>query len=195
MSTAPTTARARALDPGAIFAGWVGLGMAIVIVLGLELIVAVQALVFVVALPAGFLIGWYAGVRAERHRPWWRVFVNAIYAGLVTAIGLAVLYVGLRLLFFYADSGYRDGTQGGPLVCSSGPDCTYQRYLAAKQGPLLVAAGVHDAAAFEQWFLRGQLEGGLGLIVLTAAGAVVGAVWYGARPEPVTAERGQAAPG
>ena len=186
---AATSPPARVIDPGAVFAGWVGLGMALIIVLGLELIVAVQTLVFVVALPAGFLVGWYAGVRAERHRPWWRVLLNGIYAGLVTAVGLAILYVGLRLLFFYGDSGYRDGTQGGPLVCASGPDCTYQRYLAAHQGPLLAAAGVHDAASFEHWFLRGQLQGGLSLIVLTAGGALVGAIWFGARPAPSGAER------
>ncbi|MGH2467681.1 MAG: hypothetical protein ACRDGL_08125 [Candidatus Limnocylindrales bacterium] len=157
--------------------------MALVIVIGLELVVAIQPLVFVIALPTGLVIGWYAGVRSARRRPWWRVLANAAYAGVLTAIGLTVLYVALRLLFVYADSGYRDGNQGGPLACTGGPDCSYQRYLAAKQGPVLAAAGVHDAASFEQWFLRGQLQGGLALLVITAGGAILGGIYYAVRPE------------
>jgi hypothetical protein len=156
--------------------------MALVVAISLELIVAVQLLVFIVALPAGFLIGWYANVRAERRRPWWRVLVNSAYAGLVTALGLTVLYVGLRLLFVYADTGYRDALQGGPLQCQPGPDCSYQRYLGAGEGPTLVAAGVHDAASFEAWFLTGQLQGGVGLMAITIGGAIVGGIYAGARP-------------
>lgn len=170
--------------------------MALIVVIALELIVAVQPLVFIVALPTGFLIGWYAGVRSERRRPWWRVLLNGLYAGLVTALGLAVLYVALRLLFVYADSGYRDGSQGGPLQCSSGPDCSYHRYLAAGQGPILVTAGVHDAASFEAWFLQGQVQGGLGLVAITLGGALIGAIYWGIRPErPAAGDDASAQPG
>ena len=170
----------RVIDKGAIFAGWVGLGMAVVVAMGFELIVAVQSLVFVFAPIGGLLIGFYANARSERRRPWGRVIANAVYAGLFTAISLAVLYAGIRLVFVYADSGYRDSTQGGPLVCTAGPSCTYQRYIASGRGPELQAAGVTDAAAFEQFVLREQLNGALTIVVLVTGGAVVGGLLYGA---------------
>jgi len=189
----------RVIDRGAIFAGWVGLGMAVVIALSFELIIAVQSLVFLVALPAGMLIGFYANARSARRRPWWRVLANALYAGLLTGVSLAVLYVGLRLLFVYADTGYRDATQGGPLVCTTGPQCTYLRYLdqAAKGlGPDLAAAGVTDVATFERYLLQEQLNGGLILTGLVAGGALFGGALYGvAGPAAKADERGSGEPG
>src|SRR3712207_5286351 len=98
----------RVVDRGAVFAGWVGVGMAVMIAIGLELIVAVQSLVFLAAVPTGLLIGWYANVRSERRRPLARVAANSAWAGLVTGASLAILYVVLRLLFVYADNGYPD---------------------------------------------------------------------------------------
>jgi len=170
----------RIVDRGAIFAGWVGLGMAVVVAMAFELIVAVQSLVFLFAPVSGLLIGYYANARSERRRPWRRVIANAVYAGLVTAVSLSILYAGLRLLFVYADSGYRDGTQGGPLVCTTGPDCTYQRYVESGRGPELAAAGVGDVATFEQFVLQEQLNGALTIIALVTGGALVGGLLYGA---------------
>ncbi len=163
----------RFLDRGAIFAGWVGLGMGLVIAIAFELIVAIQPLVFLLALPAGALIGAYANVRSERWRPRGRVLANSAYAGLVTGIGLAVLYVAIRLLFIYADSGYRVPTQGGQLSCATGPACTYERYLAAGRGPELAASGVTDGASFEAFVLTEHLSGGLTLVALSAGGALL----------------------
>ena len=65
------------VDRGAIFAGWVGLGMAVVIAIAFELIIAVQTLVFLFAPIAGLLIGVYANARSERWRPLRRVIANA----------------------------------------------------------------------------------------------------------------------
>ncbi len=169
----------RVLDRGAVFAGWVGLGMAVVIAISFELIVAVQSLVFLVALPAGLLIGFYADARSERRRPWWRVLVNALYAGLLTGLSLALLYAGLRLLFVYADTGYRDTSQGGTIACQTGPACTYQRYLDQGRGAELVAAGVTDVATFERYVLREQLSGVLILTGLVTGGALAGGALYG----------------
>jgi len=177
----------RFVDRGAIFAGWVGLGMAVVIAMGLELIVAVQSLVFLAALPAGLLIGAYAETRSARRRPWRRVLANAMWAGLVTAVSLAILYGGIRLLFVYADSGYRDAGQGGPLVCRTGPQCTYERYLGAGRGPELEAAGVHDAADFERFVLQGQLNGAITILTLTIGGAVIGGAMSAFRSAAPTA--------
>ncbi|MET1231297.1 MAG: hypothetical protein ABWY52_00435 [Candidatus Limnocylindrales bacterium] len=170
----------RVVDRGAIFAGWVGLGMAVVIAMGFELIVAVQSLVFLFAPVGGLLIGFYADARSERRRPWRRVIANALYAGLFTALTLAALYAGIRLVFVYADAGYRDGTQGGPLVCTTGPQCTYQRYLESGRGSELAAAGVTDSDSFERFVLQEQLNGALTIIALVTGGALVGGLLYGA---------------
>ncbi len=178
----------RFLDRGAIFAGWVGLGMGLVIAIAFELIVAIQPLVFLLALPAGALIGAYANVRSERWRPRGRVLTNAAYAGLVTGVGLALLYVAIRLLFIYADSGYRVDSQGGQLACSPGPACTYERYLAAGRGPELRASGVSDGVSFERFVLGEHLSGGLTLIALSAVGALIAGGLRASRTPPPASE-------
>ena len=47
----------RVLDRGAIYAAMVGLGMAVTIAISFELVVAIQALVFISAPFAGLIIG------------------------------------------------------------------------------------------------------------------------------------------
>ena len=167
-----------------MLAGWVGLGMSVVAAISLALVLAVQPLVFLFAPIGGLLIGYYANARSERRRPWSRVLGNAVYAGLVTALSLAVLYALLRLLFVYADNGYPDFNrtdaqgQATGQTCATGPACTYQRYVLAGRGPELERFGVADAASFERYALREQLNASLGLVLLTLAGAVVGAAFY-----------------
>ena len=182
----------RVLDRGAIFAGWVGAGMAAVIVLSFELVIPVQPVVFYSAPLAGLLIGYYANARSERAGgAWTRVLTNALYAGLVTGLALAILYGAVRLLFFYADAGFSAEDRGGAVTCRSGEDCTYQRYLAnPAYAAELRTAGVADAAGFERYFLGQQLNGGLILVLWTAVPALLGGVAYGAsnsgalRPAP-----------
>ena len=168
------------LDRGAIFAGWVGLGMSLIVAISFELIVAIQTLVFIFAPIGGALIGYYANARSQRRRPWTRLVANAAYAGLVTGLSLAIVYAGLRLLFVYADNGYRDSGQGGQITCATGPACTYQRYVDAGRADELRALGVGDAQAFEQYVVREQLNGGLALVALTVGAAVVAGLVYGA---------------
>src|SRR3954469_17233313 len=116
----------RVIDKGAICAGWVGIGMALVLAIAFELIIPVQTLVFVLAPLMGVLIGVYANVRSERWRPRGRVLLNAAYAAVVTGFAVAALYVVLRLVFIYGDTGaLPDGTS---LTCNMGPDCIYARY-------------------------------------------------------------------
>ena len=177
--------RARFLDRGAIFAGWVGLGMALVIAIAFELIIAVQPLVFLMAPIAGALIGYYANQRSKRWRPRWRLFVNAGYAGLITGIGLAVMYVALRLLFVYADSGFSpEGQLGGQLVCDTGPACTYMRFLERGDGPDLAADGITDAASFEAAVWTWQLVGGAWIIGMNVGGALIAAGVRSVRKPP-----------
>ena len=76
----------RFVDKGAIFAGYVGIGMAIVIAIAFALIIPVQTLVFIAAIAGGVLIGAYANQRSNRWRPMKRVFGNALWAALITGL-------------------------------------------------------------------------------------------------------------
>jgi hypothetical protein len=161
----------RLVDAGAVFAGWVGIGVSFVIVVAFALIIPFQLLVFVLAPFIGLLMGWYANARSERRRPRLRVLLNAAWAGVPTALALAGLYLAIRLLFIYADTGaLPDGTN---LDCRAGPDCTYTRHVVEGRGPELAQQGITDAATFEAVALREHAFGAAGLLLLTLAGAVV----------------------
>lgn len=164
----------RFLDKGAIFAGYVGIGMAIVIAIAFALIIPVQSLVFVASILGGVLIGAYANQRSNRWRPMRRVFLNAIWAALITGLSLALIWGLLRLVFVQFDSGATpDGTY---LSCQLGPDCTWQRYLADGRGEELAAAGVTDGASFGSYFVSEVvLTGGAFIVAFTMAGALVAA--------------------
>jgi len=177
----------RILDRGALYAALVGLGMAVTIAISFELVVAIQALVFISAPFAGVLIGYYADHKSERWRPRWRLFANAGFAGLVTGLSLALMYVALRLLFVYADSGYRPAPMGGQLECRTGPECTYSRLLDDGYGDDLEASGISDAAGFESAMWRWQGETVLMLTLATLAGAFGAAAWRALRAPPADA--------
>jgi hypothetical protein len=182
-------------------AGLVGIGVITVVVIGFELILAVQAVVFLLALPVGVLIGWYAVERERRGLTagsatqaataakgrvgWRRALGSGLVAGLITGVSLAVLYVLIRLLFLYLDNGFRSG--GPPYVCGLGPECGYQRAL---DEPSLRAAldeaGVHDAAGYAAYFLEGQALGGATLLVLVLGGALAGAAAHRAASSGAT---------
>jgi hypothetical protein len=162
----------RFVDRGAVFAGWVGLGMALVIVIAFGLIIPVQTVVFVAAPLAGIVIGAYANVRSERWRPRGKVLLNAIYAGLVTGLGLAILYVIIRLVFIYGDTGaLPNGTR---INCHSGPECIYLRYVNVGQQAELASFGITDPASLESALWRELMVTGTGLALLTLGGAVIG---------------------
>jgi hypothetical protein len=186
--------RRRPLDKGAIFAGWVGIGVAIVIVISFGLIIAVQPLVWLAAPLAGVLVGSYANHRSARWRPRWRVLANAAWAGLVTGVSLALFYVAVRLLFVYFDAGYRPESQGGQLDCTRGPECVYLRYVDEGRGDALAQAGITDAASFERAMLSEQLDGALLLTGLTLAGAVSAGVVRAVRRPPAAAPRDASRP-
>lgn len=171
----------------AVVAGLVGTGIAAVVVIAFALVFAVQFLVFLVALPVGLLMGWYAGVRAATARsamggPPIRVGVgrsvaDAFVAGLITALSLALFYVLVRLVFLYLDTGFRAG--GDPYECRSGPECSYMRALEEPAfRAALEEAGVHDAAGYTGFFLEGQAYGAAALVVLVLGGALIGGVLF-----------------
>ena len=162
----------RVIDQGARFAGWVGVGMALVLAIAFELIIPVQTLVFMLAPLMGVLIGVYANVRSERWRPRGRVMANAAYASVVTGIAVALLYVLLRLVFIYGDTGAMpDGTS---LACQTGPDCIYQRYVQAGQADELAPLGITDGASLAAAAWRELFVFGTSLVVLTVAGGLIG---------------------
>jgi hypothetical protein len=175
----------RIADRGAIAAAYVGIGMAVTIVASFTLIIPIEGLIWLFALPSGLLIGYYANQRSNRRAgPWRRILSNGLFAGLVTGVSTVALLLVLKVLFFYADNGYRDPGLGGSISCSTGADCVYQRYLDADRGPDLVAAGVTDASSFTSFYWREQLGNGGTVLGLTVLGGLGGAALYGlARPK------------
>ena len=143
----------RFIDRGAITAGWVGIGMAVTIAASFLLIIPIEPIYWYLALPAGLLIGYYANARSARAGgPWRRIVANSLYAGLVTGLTYAAFLLVIKLIFFYADTGYpnfnRVDENGTPIppTCQTGADCVYSRYLEAGQGPAFEANGITDVA-------------------------------------------------
>jgi hypothetical protein len=171
----------RFVDRGAITAAWVGVGMAVTIAVSFLLIIPIEFVyVTLLPVPAGLLIGYYANARSGRiGGPWRRLLTNGAFAGLVTGLTFALLFLAVKALFFNADSGYRDAPLGGPLACETGADCVYQRYLADGRGDALAAAGVTDVESFTQLYWQEQLTTGLTVLLYATFGALGGAAMYG----------------
>lgn len=174
----------RLVDRGAIVASYVGIGMAVVIAISFLLVIPIEPVYWLLSLPAGLLIGYYANARSERlSGRWRRIVVNGLFAGFVTAATMALILLGVKALFFYADNGYRDASLGPPLECAAGPACVYARYLADGRGPALEAAGVRDVASFTSFYWSQQGSSAGTVFGLTLAGGLGGALAYGlARP-------------
>jgi hypothetical protein len=176
----------RVVDRGAITAAYVGIGMAITVAISFLLIIPIEPIVWLLALPSGLIIGYYANARSDRRAgPWTRIVANGLFAGVVTGVTLALLLLAVKALFFYADNGYRDPGLGGSLSCASGPECVYLRYLDEGRGPDLEAIGVADVAAFTSFYWSQQFQTAGLLVLLTSLGGAGGAAIYGVvRPKP-----------
>ena len=182
----------RFIDRGAITAAFVGLGVAVVTAISFLLIIPIDPIYWLLSLPAGLLIGYYANSKSGRRRGEWpRTVANGLFSGAVTGLTLAALLLGVKALFFYADNGYPDFNRvdqatgaGIPPTCASGADCVYRRYL-VDQGDALRTAGVSDAASFSKVYWDQQLSTALTLFVAATGGGVLGALAYGlTRPRP-----------
>ena len=182
----------RLADRGAVAAAYVGIGMAVTIVVSFMLFIPIEPIIWLLALPSGVMIGYYADSRSDRRAgPWRRILSNALFAATVTGLSAAVLLLGIKALFFYADNGYRDPGLGGSLTCRAGADCVYQRYLDDGRGPEMAAIGVSDAATFTGFYWREQFGTAAGVFVLTAVGGLIGGALYGTfRPKPETSQPG-----
>ncbi len=177
----------RFVDRGALVAAAVGIGMAVTIAISFLLVIPIDPIYWLLAAPAGLLIGYYANQRSDRRAgPWWRIGSNALFAGAVTGLTLALLFVGVKALFFFADDGYRDAGLGGRLDCRPGADCVYQRYLADRRGAELEAAGVTDVDGFTALYWGQQASTAGTLVLVTTLGGLAGGLAYGVfRPRPV----------
>jgi hypothetical protein len=171
----------RWVDRGAIYAGWVGVGMGVTIAVSFLLVIPIEPIVWLLALPAGLVIGYYANTRSGRQAgPWVRILANGAYAGLLTALTLALCFLVTKWIFSAADNGYRNAAAGGPIAgCETGADCVYQRYLAEGKGPEFEAAGIHDVDDFSAFYWREQLGTAATVFVLGLLGGLGGAAIYG----------------
>ncbi|HET9519559.1 MAG TPA: hypothetical protein VFO73_00770 [Candidatus Limnocylindrales bacterium] len=177
----------RVIDRGAITAAYVGIGMAVTIGISFLLVIPIEPIYWLLALPAGALIGYYANQRSDRRAgPWSRIVANAVFAGLVTAFTMAILLVAVKALFFFADNGYPnfnrvdpDTNQVIPPLCDPGAPCVYARYLAEGSGPEFEAAGVTDVDSFSGLYWGQQASTAGVLVLLTTGGALLGGLAYG----------------
>jgi hypothetical protein len=179
------------VDRQALVAAFVGIGMAVTIGISFLLVIPIEPVYWILSVPAGLLIGYYANTRAARARgEWLPILGNGLVAGLATGLTLALLLLAVKALFFAADDGYRDADAGGRISCTPGADCVYQRYR-INQGDALAAAGVTDAASFSDFYWSQQWETA-GTLVLAATGfGLLGAAMYGAtRPSARSTDPG-----
>ena len=96
----------RIVDRGATVAAYVGIGMAVTIAISFLLVIPIEPIYWLLAVPAGLLIGYYANQRSDRRTgPWSRIVANAAFAGLVTALTMAAFLLVVKALFFFGDGG------------------------------------------------------------------------------------------
>ena len=185
----------RVVDRGAIVAAYVGIGMAITIAVSFLLVIPIEPIYWLLVVPAGLTIGYYANARSNRVAgPWSRILTNGLFAGFATGLTLAVLLVAVKALFFFADSGYPDfnrvDAEGTPIppFCETGANCVYSRYLADGRGDALASQGVTDDATFTSFYWSQQFATAGILLLLTSGAGLGGALLYGlARPRPAPA--------
>ena len=174
----------RFVDRQALVAAFVGIGMAVTIGISFLLVIPIEPIYWILSIPAGLLIGYYANSRAGRLRgEWLRILGNGLVAGLATGLTLAVLLLAVKALFFFADDGYRDADAGGRLACQPGADCVYQRYV-LEQGDALRAAGVTDATSFSTFYWSQQWQTAGTLLAAATGFGLLGAGLYGATRPP-----------
>lgn len=183
----------RFVDRGAIAAAYVGIGMAATIAVSFLLVIPIEPIYWLLAVPAGLLIGYYANQRSDRRSgPWSRIVVNALAAGLATGLTMAALLLAVKALFFFADNGFPDFNrvdaktqQAIPPTCHDGADCVYERYVVAGHGAELAAAGITDAGSFTGFYWGQQVSSAGTVLLLTVLGGLGGGVLYGTfRPKP-----------
>jgi hypothetical protein len=188
----------RFVDRGAKTAAYVGIGTAVTIVASFTLIIPIEWLIWLLVIPVGLTIGYYANQRSNRRLgPLTRILVNGTFAALVTGVSMAVLLLLIKAIFFFADSGYPDFNRvdrGGnpiPPFCHTGAQCVYERYVLAGREGDLAAAGVTDSDSFSRFYWSEQFGSAITIVLLTTISGTAGAGLYWVfRPKPVAAGAG-----
>ena len=153
------------------------------------LVIPIEPIVWLLALPSGLLIGYYANQRSNR---------APVRGGGSSSTGCSpalvdrarlrlLLLLGVKALFFFADNGYRDAERWrGSFTCTAGADCVYQRYLLDRGGDGradLAAAGVTDVDSFTSFYWAQQFPTAGSVVVLTTVGGLGGGAGRtGSRP-------------
>ena len=181
------------MDRGAIVAACVGIGMAVTMAISFLLVIPIEPIYWLLALPSGLLIGYYANQRSDRRAgPWSRIGANAGLAGLATGLTLVALLLFIKALFFFGDNGYPDFNRIDPQTrqpiapfCDNGGGCVYARYLAGGNGPEFAANGITDTSTFTAFYWGQQVSSAGTILGLTLAGGLGGGLLYGVfRPKP-----------
>ncbi|MEO5703632.1 MAG: hypothetical protein ABIZ52_03805 [Candidatus Limnocylindrales bacterium] len=174
----------RFFDRGAIVAAYVGIGMAVTMAISFLLVIPIELAYLWLSVPGALVIGYYANARSKRSRGEWRhILPNALLAGAALGLTLAILLLGNKALFFFADSGYPDfnrvesGVPVGP-TCATGADCVYHRYLKV-EADVLADAGVTDTASFSNLYWSQQWSTAQVLLLIGAGGAAFGGLLFG----------------
>jgi hypothetical protein len=187
----------RLVDRGAIFASYVGIGMAVTIAASFLLVIPIEPIYWLLALPAGLLIGYYANQRSDRRAgPWPRIVTNAAFAGLATGLTMALFLIVVKALFFFGDNGYPDFNRVDattrlpiPPYCDNGAGCVLARYVANGDRAALAAAGITDASSFTGFYWGQQASSAGTILVLTVVGGLGGGILYGTFRPKASPER------
>jgi hypothetical protein len=177
----------RFVDRGAVTAAYVGIGMAVTVAVSFLLVIPIEPIYWLLAVPSGLLIGYYANQRSDRRQgPWARIVANALLAGVATGLTMAALLLAVKALFFFADNGYPDFNRVDPQTraaippsCADGAGCVYARYLANGSGSELAAAGVTDVEGFSRLYWTQQLSSAGTIFAFATIGGLGGGLLYG----------------
>ena len=177
----------RFFDRGAITAAWVGVGMAVTIGVSFLLVIPIEAIYTGIIAPgcpvawlAGLTIGYYANAPLEPRTAGRGAGSSPTRCspGVVTAVTFALLFLGVKALFFAADNGYRDASTGGSLTCTAGRRL---RVPALRRAPARASSrrpGSRTSTSSRAFYWNQQLNTALGLVIATVVASAAGGVVF-----------------
>ena len=132
----------RFVDRGAVTAAYVGIGMAVTIAVSFILIIPIEPLIWLLTVPSGLLIGYYANQRSDRRAgPWSRILRNGAFRRRGDGLAFAAPDPAAQGDLLLRRHGYPDFNRLDPATgqaiaptCSTGCDCVYARYWRSAAG-------------------------------------------------------------
>ena len=134
----------RVVDRGAIVAAYVGIGMAVTIGISFLLVIPIEPIYWLLSIPAGLLIGYYANQRSDRRRPVGPHHCQrAVFAGGVTGSRLALLLlVREGAVLLTPTTAIATEPQGGSLSTARRVRTARMRATSTTGEARLAAAGI-----------------------------------------------------